>query len=85
MNPAGDAGAQKQAAPKSPSLPAIPLPAMPPPPAMPAVALPAPPPLPKAPKGALPEPPVSYWPLILTLTVLFFIAVLLVLYLVLKH
>jgi hypothetical protein len=40
---------------------------------------------PKPPKeGALP-PPVSYWPLILTLTVLFFIAVLLVLYFVLKH
>jgi hypothetical protein len=45
--------------------------------------------IPSAPKpakeGALPPPPVSYWPLILTLTVLFFIAVLLVLYFVLKH
>jgi hypothetical protein len=34
---------------------------------------------------AVPEPSVSYWPLILTLTVLFFIAALLVLYFVLKH
>jgi len=30
-------------------------------------------------------PAVSYWPLILTLTVLFFIAVLLVLYFALRH
>jgi hypothetical protein len=51
-------------------------------PAMPKIAAP---PAPKAPKAAVPEPPVSYWPLILTLTVLFFIAVLLVLYFVLKH
>ncbi len=50
---------------------------------------------PSVPKLAAPEPPkldkpaapptISYWPLILTLTVLFFIAVLLVLYFVLKH
>jgi hypothetical protein len=43
------------------------------------------PPAPKPPKDAVPGPPVSYWPLILTLTVLFFIAVLLVLYFALKH
>jgi hypothetical protein len=43
------------------------------------------PPTPKPAKVAIPEPTVSYWPLILTLTVLFFIAVLLVLYFVLKH
>jgi hypothetical protein len=55
---------------------------MPPPPAIPKIAAP---PAPKPPKAALPEPPASYWPLILTLTVLFFIAVLLVLYFVLKH
>ena len=36
-------------------------------------------------KAGLPEPSVSYWPLILTLTVLFFIAALLVLYFALKH
>ncbi len=50
--------------------------------AMPKIAVP---PGPKPPKVAIPEPPVSYWPLILTLTVLFFIAVLLVLYFALKH
>jgi hypothetical protein len=32
-----------------------------------------------------PKPPVSYWPLVLTLTALLFIAVLVVLYFVLKH
>ena len=90
VNPAGDAaGAGKQApakaappafaAPSMPSLPAIS------PPPMPAIAAPAPPKLPKAPKVEVPAPPVSYWPLILTLTVLFFVAVLLVLYFVLKH
>lgn len=51
-------------------------------PAMPRMAAPA---APKPGKVAIPEPTVSYWPLILTLTVLFFIAVLLVLYFVLKH
>jgi hypothetical protein len=41
---------------------------------------------PKAPKVGAPEaPPVSYWPLILILTVLFFAAVLLVGYFWLKH
>jgi hypothetical protein len=43
------------------------------------------PPASKPSKVAIPEAPVSYWPLILTLTVLFFIAVLLVLYFALKH
>jgi len=62
---------------------------MPPAPPMPKIAAPPPPKAPikapKPPKVATPEPPVSYWPLVLTLTVLLFIAVLLVLYFVLKH
>jgi hypothetical protein len=65
-----------------PSIPAVA------PPPMPAIAVPAPPKPPKAPKapqGAIPQPPVSYWPLILTLAVPFVVAVLLVLYFVLKH
>lgn len=87
----GAAEAQKQGAPNSPvgfpspsmpSVPAIAPPTMPAAPAMPKKAVP---PAPKLGKGALPEAPVSYWPLILTLTVLFFIAVLLVLYFALKH
>jgi len=78
--PLGSAGALKETAP--PSFPAIAPPAMPAAPAMPKVAAPA---APKPPKVALPQPSVSYWPLILTLTVLFFIAALLVLYFVLKH
>lgn len=53
-------------------------------PKLPTIAMPAPPPPPKLDLGAAP-PPVSYWPLVLILTVLFFIAVLLVLYFVLKH
>ena len=58
----------------------VPRPKMPPPPP---IALP---PIAKAPKieGAAP-PPVSIWPLTFTLTVLLFLAVILVLYLVLKH
>ena len=97
MNPAAD-GAAKEAPGASPPLPAFampPLPGMPPlpppvkmPPAppMPKVAAPQPPKAPKPPKVAVPEPPpVSYWPLVLTLTVIFFIAVLLVLYFALKH
>ncbi|MGO8794149.1 MAG: hypothetical protein ACLQLC_04950 [Candidatus Sulfotelmatobacter sp.] len=56
------------------------LPKMAPPPA-PKIAAPE---APKLDKPAAP-PTISYWPLILTLTVLFFIAVLLVLYFVLKH
>ena len=54
-------------------------------PKLPTIAMPAPPPPPKLDLKAPAPPPVSYWPLILTLTVLFFIAVLLVLYFVLKH
>lgn len=89
-SPAGPAGAPKEpsaAAPGFPAavmppLPAVTPPAMPAAPPMPKMAVP---PAPKAPKVAAPEPPVSYWPLILTLTVLFFIAVLLVLYFALRH
>jgi len=66
--------------PPVPLKPAFAAPAAPKPPAAPK--LPA---APKAPKVGAPEPPVSYWPLILILTVLFFAAALLVLYFVLKH
>jgi hypothetical protein len=52
---------------------------------LPAIKLPPPPKPPKLPKVEITAPPVSYWPLILTLTILFFAAVLLVLYFVLKH
>ncbi len=92
--PGGKAGAGKFAAPSMPKIPAAappPMPKMPPPPkvaapAMPKIAAPAAPKAPKAPKvDVAAPPPVSYWPLILTLTVLFFLAVLLVLYFVLKH
>jgi hypothetical protein len=86
-DPAADAaGAEKPGAnPKAP-LPAFAPPPLPAPPPKPKVAAPEKPALPKAPKGALPEPPaVSIWPLILTLTVVFIIAVLVVLYFVLKH
>lgn len=38
-----------------------------------------------APKSEEAKPPVSYWPLVITLTILFCLAVLLVLYFVLKH
>lgn len=71
--------------------PPLPPPPVPPKPAFAAPAapkMPAAPKLPaapKAPKVGVPEPPVSYWPLILILTVLFFAAALLVLYFVLKH
>jgi hypothetical protein len=74
------------ALPKAPKMPALPKPPAPkmPPAKMPKLAIPAA--VPKPPKVDVPAPPpVSYWPLILTLTVLFFIAVLLVLYFVLKH
>ena len=85
---AGPIGAAKAASPASlaapmPSLPSIASPPMPAAPPAPKITAP---PAPKAPKVATAEaPPVSYWPLILTLTVLFFLAVLLVLYFVLKH
>ncbi len=71
--------------------PPLPPPPVPPKPAFAAPAAPKPPAAPKlpaapkAPKAGAPEPPVSYWPLILILTVLFFVGVLLVLYFVLKH
>jgi len=87
------AGSQKAKAPAAPafSLPSMPpLPAIAPPPMPPAPAIPKfaapPPPAIKAPKvEPPPKPPVSYWPLVVVLTVLLFIAVLLVLYFVLKH
>jgi hypothetical protein len=65
-------------------IPKIKPPAMPAPPKLPQLKIPAPPPPPKAPKVAPPS-PVSWWPLIFTLTVIFFVAVLLVLYFWLKH
>jgi hypothetical protein len=88
--PAGAAGTQNEPSPRAPavaaaSLPRLPAIAPPPMPAMPKIAVPPPPKVPKLDKAAAPEAPASYWPLILTLTVLFFIAVLLVLYFVLKH
>jgi hypothetical protein len=59
------------------------MPKIPPAPAMPKVKAP------QAPKAlkieAAAPPPVSLWPLIITLTVLFFLAVILVLYFVLRH
>jgi hypothetical protein len=71
-----------------PPLPSTPPPMPPPlhmpqPPPMPKLAF-SPPPAPKLPTVEVPK-PISWWPLILTLTVLFFIAVLLVLYYMLKH
>lgn len=91
-HPVSPLGAAKQAAPSSPalgfpspSMPSVPAIAPPPMPAAPAMPKMAVPPAPKPGKPAIPEATVSYWPLILTLTVLFFIAVLLVLYFALKH
>jgi hypothetical protein len=73
--PAAGAGGGKFAAP--------PMPKMPPAPPMPKAKAPQ---APKAPKIDAPEPaPVSLWPLIITLTVLFFLAVILVLFFVLRH
>ena len=95
-NPAGGAaGSQKQPPAKAPGasifppptmppLPSMAPPPMPPAPAIPKFAAPAPPAI-KPPKVKPPKAPVSYWPLVLILTVLLFIAVLLVLYFVLKH
>ena len=77
------------AAPPMPKIPAAappPLPTIPPHPPIPKVAAPKAPAAPKVSKlDAAPPPAVSYWPLIITLTVLFFLAVILVLYFVLKH
>jgi hypothetical protein len=84
--PAAGAGAGKFAAPPMPKIPAAappPIAKMPKAPPMPKVKAPQ---APKAPKIDAPAPPpVSLWPLIITLTVLFFLAVLLVLYFVLRH
>jgi hypothetical protein len=87
-NPASPAAGGGFAAPPMPKIPAAappPIPKIPPPPPMPKMTA-KPPAGPKAPKlDATPPPPLSYWPLIITLTVLFFLAVILVLYFVLKH
>jgi len=84
--PAGGAGAGKFSSPSMPKIPGAappPMPKTPPPPAMPKVKAPA---VPKAPKIDAPAPPpVSIWPLIITLTVLFLLAVMLVLFFVLRH
>ena len=80
--------------PASPSMPKIPGAAPPPLPKVPPLPKLVPPPVPKlkappapkVPKVDVPAPPpVSMWPLIITLTVLFFLAVILVLYFVLRH
>lgn len=92
--PGDEVGATEQKdAPKSitppsfsaPPLPPLPKLAPPPPPPIPKLAVPPLPPPPKPPKVEIPVPPVSYWPLVLTLTVVFVLAVLVVLYFVLKH
>ena len=81
--PAGGAGAGKFPSPKIPGAAPPPMPKAPPPPAMPKLKAP---PAPKAPKIDAPAPsPVSIWPLIITLTVLFFLAVILVLFFALRH
>ncbi len=92
--PAGDeAGTEEKpianlptfAAPSKPAMPAMPVPKLPPLPKVTRPDVKAP----KAPKLDTSKldakPPVSYWPLVLILSVLFFIAVLLVLYFMLKH
>jgi hypothetical protein len=84
---AEDAAAPKLpsfAAPSKPAMAAPPLPKLPPVPKPPAIKAPKTPKL-NAAKLDGAKPPVSYWPLVLTLTALFFLAVLLVLYFVLKH
>lgn len=90
-SPGAGAGGAKFAAPTMPKVPAAappPIPKMPPAPKLappPKPQLKAPP-MPKAPKIDAPAPPsVSMWPLIITLTVLFFLAVILVLFFVLRH
>lgn len=88
--PAAGGGFAPPPMPKIPTAPR-PIPRTPPPPPippapMPKMTAPKPPAAPKVPKlDAAPPPPVSYWPLIITLTVLFFLAMLLVLYFVMKH
>jgi hypothetical protein len=73
-----------------PKLPAMAMPPIPPPvhaPAAPPMAKPAVPALPKPKLESLkaPKPPVSYLPLIVTLTVLFVVAALVVVYFAIKH
>lgn len=85
QNASGGADAGKFAAPSMPKIPGAAPPPMPKitPPPMPKMTPPA---APKAPKVDVPTAPtVSYWPLIITLTVVFFLAVLVVLYFALKH
>lgn len=72
------------AAPPKPVVAVPALPKLPPVPKRPAIKAPKAQ-KPDAPKLDVAKPPVSYWPLVITLTALFFIAVLLVLYFVLKH
>ena len=87
--PAASAGQMASLSmPKIPGVAPPPMPKMPPPPklAPPPVPKLKAPPAPKVPKVDVPTPPpVSMWPLIITLTVLFFLAVILVLYFVLRH
>lgn len=84
--PAAGAGTGKFVAPPMPKIPGAappPIPKTPPVPAMPKMKAPQ---APKAPKIDAPAPPpVSLWPLIIILTVLFFLAVILVLFFVLRH
>jgi len=94
---AGGPGGGKFAAPSKPKAPAAAPPPMPPMPAIPRIAPPPMPPMPpampkaapsapKAPKIDAPsKPPVSMLPLIITLGVVVFLAVVVVLYFVLKH
>ena len=82
--PAKAPGASVFPPPTMPPLPSMAPPPMPPAPAIPKFAAPAPPAI-KPPKVETAKAPVSYWPLVLILTALLFIAVLLVLYFVLKH
>ena len=91
----GGAAAAASASPfiTPPAVPAYqppPVPAFPPAPAMPGGAMPGMPPI-APPAVAAPKPqaqppsPKSYWPLIITLNVLFIVAVLLIIYFALKH
>jgi hypothetical protein len=91
QSPAAGGGAGKFGASSMPKVPAAAPPPMPKTPPPPKVAPPPTPkmkapPAPKAPKIDAPAaPPVSIWPLIITLAVLFFLAVILVLFFVLRH
>lgn len=91
MEPPGEPAMQGAGAakPRGTPMPPVAIPPVPAPPKMPAMPpfppMPAVPAAPKRPQTP-PEPkPVSYWPLILVMTVLFFLAALLVMYFVLKH